>query len=48
MQSKVHAEYLAWGWEVLLKLRLHESDASHEMEDNEKSSMLDEVLRNGL
>ncbi|XP_066931719.1 ectopic P granules protein 5 homolog [Clytia hemisphaerica] len=28
MQSKTHAEYLAWGWDVLLKLKLHESEVT--------------------
>ena len=26
MQTKSHAEYLSWGWDVLLKLKLHESE----------------------
>lgn len=26
MQSRAHTEFLSWGWDVLLKLKLHETD----------------------
>lgn len=33
MQSSAHSEYLAWGWDVLLKLKLHESEAGRKDND---------------
>ena len=48
MQSSVHADYLAWGWDVLLKLRLHESEAGREVEDDDDDDDSDENDASGF
>ena len=45
MQTKAHADYLAWGWDVLLRLKLHESEMMRLDENyDERISELDEGI----
>lgn len=37
-QSRAHAEFLSWGWDVLLKLKLHESDVHRDNGDEENAT----------
>jgi len=48
MQTKVHADYLAWGWDVLLRLKLHESEMVHQEEDGDACDELMSQLNKGM